>query len=290
MREDGLIGRAFRLKTSVRMIAAFAAAVLACLPVSATLAASASSAGSISQSYQTRASGIVAGTLLSVASAGSQTVSPATSSGGGLVGVAASQPLLELSNAGGTSVQVVVSGVTATLVSDVNGTVKAGDKIAASPLAGIGEKATGSSEVVGTAQADLSSVDTVTRTVTGTHGSAVTVKVGLLPVAVNVAYYSSGNAASAVSAFVPPFLQDLANAVTGRDISPIRVIAAFVTLLAGLILAAVMLTTSIRSEIISVGRNPLAHNVLLHSLIDVILAALGVLLISLVAAYMVLVL
>jgi hypothetical protein len=247
----------------------------------------AASSGAISQDYQSNTSGITAGELLSLSSASSSTVEPAnsTTNVSSLIGVAADKPLLELSGKGKRSVQVVVGGTSSALVSDINGPVKVGDKITASPISGVGMKAISSAEVVGIAQADLASVQTVTRSVAGKDGKQVNIKIGQLPIAVVVEYYSISAASGTASSFVPPFLQSIANQLTGKQVSPLRVLFGAVLLIMGFAAVTFMLYVAIRSGIISIGRNPLAEAALRKGLVDVIIAALGVLTVTAVVVY-----
>ena len=238
--------------------------------------------GAISQSYNTSSTNITQGALLSLTSSNSGVVVPANgnNNAANLVGVAASKPLLELSSSNQHSIQVVVGGTAMALVSNINGLVKVGDKIAASPVSGIGMKATSSSEIVGVAQANLSSVKTVTQSYAGTEGKTLRASIGLLPISVNVAYYSTAASGGSVSAFVPPFLQSVANAVAGKSISPLRVLIGTLTLLLGFVTIVIMLSVGIRSGVISLGRNPLAENALRRGMIDILLTALGVLVVT----------
>jgi hypothetical protein len=243
--------------------------------------------GAISQDYGTNTTGITAGELLSLSSAGSSVVEPAnsTTNVSRLIGVAADKPLLELSGKGSSSVQVVVGGTSSALVSDINGPVKIGDKITASPVSGVGMKAVNSAEVVGVAQANLDAVPMVTRNVIGTNGKNVSIKIGLLPIAVVVEYYSVTAATGTASSRVPPFLQSLANQLTGKQVSPLRVLFGAVLLIMGFAAVTFMLYVAIRSGIISIGRNPLAERALRKGLVDVIIAALGVLTVTAVIVY-----
>lgn len=243
--------------------------------------------GAISQQYQTNSTGITTGELLSLSEVGSSIVEPANSTmnASRLIGVAADKPLLELSGEGAKSVQVVVGGTSSALVSNINGPVKVGDKITASPVSGVGMKASHSAEVVGIAQADLSSVPTVTRNVSGTDGKNISIKIGLLPIAVIVEYYSVASSAGTASSFVPPFLQSLADQLTGKQVSPLRVLFGSALLVMGFAAVTFMLYVAIRSGIISIGRNPLAERALRKGLVDVIIAALGVLTITAVVVY-----
>lgn len=256
---------------------------MSCSPV-----ASAQS-GAISQAYQTNTSDITQGALVSIVSSKSQNVELAnTNNGANVVGIAANKPILQLSSNSNSSVQVVVSGSTDAYVSDANGAVMVGDKIAASPVDGVGMKASSSTEIVGTALKSLSSVPNVTETVTTQAGEQTKIHVGLIPVAVNIAYFSQLSSEGTISSFVPTFLQNVANSVIGRQVSPLRVLVGAIALLLGFISTTTMLYVSIRSGLISIGRNPLAEGALRKGLVDVIIAATGVLLITVVIVYAIL--
>lgn len=236
--------------------------------------------GAIAQSYETNNADISQGALVSLAQKGGVSVTTAdTDNASNLVGVAASQPLVELSQGSQNSVEVVVSGSVDALVTGLNGQIKAGDKITPSPISGIGEKATSSSQIVGTAQADLSSVKTVVKSFVGRDGKNVSAKVGLLPITVNVSYFSSG-AIGSTSSFLPAFLQDTANALAGKAVSPFRVLAAIVALLLGFGAILTILSTAVSSGVISLGRNPLAASALRRGMADVMVTALGILVVT----------
>lgn len=244
-------------------------------------APAAAQGAAIAQGYQTVSSGVGFGTIVSLASSGASRVEPANlGNATSLVGVAANEPVLQLSDGSKSNVQVVVSGSADVLVSDANGAVRAGDKIAVSPLAGVGMKATSSGEVVGTAQQALSSVKTVTEQAQGKDGQRITVHVGKVPVSVNVVYYSAVSSGGSVAAYVPPFLQSLANSLAGKAVSPLRVIIGAVALLLGFFAVSIMLYVGVRSGVISLGRNPLAADALRRGMVDVLIAALGVLIVT----------
>jgi len=240
--------------------------------------------GAISQGFQTNSTNITQGALVSQTSPNGSIVEPANgTTAAELVGVADNKPLIQLSGSG--SVQVAVGGVTEALVSNINGPVSVGNKITASPLSGIGMKAVSSVEIVGTAQANLSSVHTVNRTVKNKSGSPVTVKVGLLPIVVNVAYYSVGNQVTGVASLVPNAFQSIANTISGHPVSPLRVLLASLLLVICSVIVITILYIAIRNGFISIGRNPLAQTALRKGLVDVILAAIGILVIAFVMTY-----
>lgn len=203
-----------------------------------------------------------------------------------LVGVVGEEQLVELSGKEGLT-QVVTNGSTLALVSDINGPAKLGDKITASPLSGIGMKAVEAARVIGTAQHDFSEALQVTeRQITDINGRDQTVRIGLVRVQVAASYYQPPENEKA---FLPPVFQRFANVVTGRSIEPLRVLIAFAMLLAGFVGVGILLYSSVRSSIISIGRNPLSAKAVHRSLLEVGLTTFGVLLLTVIAVYLVLV-
>jgi hypothetical protein len=256
-----------------------------CLTALIALPVSASAAGAISQGFQTTSSAIMPGTILSFGPAQGQ-VQPATSNNVlDLVGIASPESLVELSS-GSKNIQVVVSGLTDALVSNVNGSIKAGDKVTASPFSGVGMKATGPTEIVGVAQASLSSEKVVQQSVTAKNGKMQTITVGSVPLQVNVAYYSTSQGGSS-SIYVPPVLQSIANAITGEQVSPLRVLASALTLVLGFGTVGIILYTSIKSSITAIGRNPLANLAVRKGLVDVLIMATGILAVTIVTIYII---
>ena len=201
-----------------------------------------------------------------------------------LVGVAGTKSLIELSSGTG-SVQVVTNGTTEALVSDINGDVKTGDRITASPIAGVGMKATSSGVVVGTAQANLASVTTGTQPVTNKKGKQVTVKIGTIPLQVDKVFYQ---APTDQVSFLPPVLSDFANSVAGHQVSPIRIVAATLLILLLFVAVTILLYSSVRSSIISIGRNPLSEQAVHKSLLEVGLTVVGVLVFTVIVVYLIL--
>lgn len=66
--------------------------------------------------------------------------------------IAPENSLLSLTNGSDNETQVATTGEVQVLVSDMNGTVKRGDHITASPIAGVGMKTTTNARVIGIAQ------------------------------------------------------------------------------------------------------------------------------------------
>lgn len=242
-------------------------------------------ASSISQGFQTTDTNIVEGALVSLKPGTPNAVELSSSTRvDQLIGIVGDRPLIELSN-GENSVQVVTSGVTLALVSDINGEVKTGDKITASPIEGVGMKATQSGIIAGTAQADLGSVDTSGRTVTDKSGAKQAVKIGLIPLQVDTVFFAG---ASTGSTFVPSAIQDLANSIAGREVSAVRVMVAALLLILLLVSVVVLLYSSVKSSIISIGRNPLSENAVHKSLFQVGLTIVGLLAFTVILVYLIL--
>jgi hypothetical protein len=242
-------------------------------------------ASSIAQGFKTTDANIVEGALVSLKDDEPNTVELSSSDHlDHLIGVVGDSPLIELSD-GTNSVQVVMSGVTLALVTDINGDVKPGDKITASPIEGVGMKATQSGIVIGTAQADLSTVDTSERTIRAKDGKEQTVNIGMIPVQVDAIFYT-GNAEG--DSFVPSAIQDLANSIAGQQVSAIRVLVAALLLLLLLVSVVVLLYSSVKSSIISIGRNPLSESAVHKSLFQVGLTIVGLLAFTVILVYLIL--
>jgi hypothetical protein len=254
----------------------------------AVLAGSAHASGALSQGFITSDADASTGELMILRDGNSGTVAKATSQHvQQLVGILASQPLVAISSGSVQQVQVATSGLTPAVVSDINGPVRTGDKITASPLEGIGMKVRSSGEIVGTAQTALSdSRSTITKSITDASGKTTVVHIGTVEVQVNVSYYAVPQ--DKLSAIVPTFLVNLGSSIAGKDLSPLRVLMGFGALIMGFIIAGVMLQTAVRSGLISLGRNPLAHGILRRGLLDVVVTSIGILLITIAAFYLIL--
>lgn len=239
----------------------------------------------ITQGFKADDPGLVTGALVSLKNPSADTVELSnTTRAKRLVGVVSQNAFLELSDST-SSVQVVTSGPASILVSDINGEVKAGDKISPSPIAGVGMKATASGVIIGTAQSDFGLSATVERAVTNQSGAQETVRIGFVPAQVNVAAYILNDRAAST---VPSFLQGFANSVAGRTVSPTRVLIATLLTVLLFVGVTVLLYSSVRASIISIGRNPLSESALRRSLWQVGLTVAGVIVAGLLAVYLVL--
>lgn len=250
------------------------------------LPAMGSADGALSQGLTTTEPNLTTGGLLSLKSGSKSVVESTTlSSQSDLLGVVGNRPLIAI-DSGGQRVQVVVTGLAPVLVSDINGDVKTGDYITASPIKGVGMKATGAGLVVGTAQGNLRQASTTPHSVKDKTGKAQTVKIGLIQAQINVRYFAARQ--DKLKPLLPSFLLTLGSTIAGKDVSGLRVIVGLLVLLLGFLTVAVMMQAAIRSGIIAIGRNPMAHTDLRRSLIDVAVTALSILVLSILLIYIIL--
>ncbi len=241
-------------------------------------------AQAISQGYKSDTA-LPSGALVS-SDSGSATVRLANSDRvGDMIGVvvATDSSLVAVSN-GTNQVQVISSGAASALVSDVNGDIKKGDAITASPLDGVGMRATAAGRIIGTAQADFSasSQGAVTKQV-DTKAGKRNVAIGGIPVLLGVAYYTPKTG----STIVPLAIQNSLNQLAGKDVSLIRIVIASILLILGLVVAFVILSSAIRSSLESIGRNPLARSAINAGLLKVLLLTLVIVLVTLASVYLV---
>jgi hypothetical protein len=225
--------------------------VLLVLPLFFAMPGQAQGNSAIAQGFRTEDPGITVAALVSIERDNSNSIELSNADKADrLTGIVGSNPLIDLSD-GGSAVQVVTSGLTFGLVTDLNGKINNGDKITASPIEGVGMKAT-ETVVVGTAQGSLDEVENETRIIQDVDGNEQSVRIGVIPIQVSVAYYSIE---VGKPSFVPGFLQELANNVSGRNVSPVRVLVAALILLLLFVSVTVLLYSAVRSSIISIGRN-----------------------------------
>lgn len=242
----------------------------------------AQSSSTIAQSFKasTTKSGIVSGSLVSTEDNKSTIELATLKTANRLVGVVDSNPLVSLSGSD-QEFEVVLSGTTNILVSDINGTIRSGDKIAISPVAGVGMKATTNGQVIGTAQDTFTS--TATRSIADHDGKYRDIHLGYVSAQVGIATYQASG-----SDFLPPFIQDAANAIAGRPVSLVRVLVSSSLLVLGFVTVVILVYTSTRSAMTSLGRNPLAAHAIRRGLYQVIAISLVVAGCTLLAGYLIL--
>jgi hypothetical protein len=238
----------------------------------------------ISQGFTTRQTDLQPGSLVSGDPVSKDEVRAADiNSANRLVGVVAQKAVIEV-EPDKQKVQVVTSGVAQTLVSDLNGEIKKGDAVTASPVAGVGMKTRGGVQIAGVALNDMQQESATERTIQDREGKSTTIHVGRVDLLVNVAYYPTPDQET----IIPSFLQQFAATVAGKDVSAVRVLTALAVVLIGLAGAGVLLYASVRSSIISIGRNPLSEHAVRKSLISVGIMCAGIIIATIGVVYLIL--
>lgn len=238
-----------------------------------------------SQGYQTKEK-LPPGTLVSLDGPNAQAVIPATTEKlENLLGVvvAPEGALLNVEpNANG--VQVATSGVTPVFVTLTEGEIKVGDKLTASNISGVGVRAKQSGKILGVAQGEFTeSSQSVKRQITAPDGSTTEVKIGQVPVLVDVAYFVAGG--DRTEQAVPKFIQDLANAIGGKDVPAIRVIISMLIFFISLLAISVLMYGAVRNSIISIGRNPLSQHAVRQSLLQVVFVSTAIMMVAMGVIY-----
>jgi hypothetical protein len=191
--------------------------------------------------------------------------------------------LITLTN-GENQVQVATSGMANVLISDINGVVAQGDQITASPIAGVGMKATNNTKVVGIAQGDPISQGSYTQTYTLDNGVKQDITLTQVPILVNVTYYYK----QPEKTIIPQALQDLANAIAGKTVDTLPIIISAGIFIITLIVVVSIIYSMIKSSIISVGRNPMSQSAVYRDVIQLSALVLGILSVALISIYVIL--
>ena len=213
-------------------------------------------------------------------------VAAATSNVDSLLGVVinATNSPLSLYSGQDNQVQVATSGTLQVLVSSINGPISRGDHITASPISGVGMKATGNVRIVGIAQGDLAITTGSQQSYTDKDGHKQSVALGEVPVLVNVSYYFR----EPDKTIIPSALQSVANALAGKPVSTLPIVISAAIFLVTLIVVASIAFSMIRSSIISVGRNPMSQSAVYRDVIQLSALVIGILAVSVIAMYLVL--
>ena len=179
----------------------------------------------VSQSYLTDKT-IPLGSLVALDGDSADKVIPADpDSVKNLIGVTIndSTPLV-LTSGNSNSALVATSGIAPTLVSNLNGEIELGDQITASPIAGVGMKATTNTKVIGVAQSQVSSKKTETVNV---NGKDEEIEIGEIRLLVSVGYHYQ----EPEKTLIPLALQNIANAMAGKKVDPLPIIISLIIFL-----------------------------------------------------------
>lgn len=192
--------------------------------------------------------------------------------------------MLSLTSKDTSQVMVATSGTADVLVSNANGAIKKGDHVTASPVDGVGMKANANIRVIGIAQADLKESDENKQTYKDADGGEHTVTLGQIPVLVNISYFFK----EPEKTIIPSALQNVANALAGREVSTLPILISAAIFIVTIIVVVVIVYSMIRSSIISVGRNPMSQAAVYRDLIHMSALVLAILTVGVVAIYLIL--
>ncbi len=191
---------------------------------------------------------------------------------------------LSISSGQGNQVSVATSGVEQVLVSDINGSVAVGDPITASPVAGVGMKATSNVQIIGTAQDSFPNATATKQTYKDSKGQTQTVNLGTVPVLVNVAYYYK----QPDKTLIPPALQSLANSIAGKKVNSLPILISIGIFIITMVIVVSIIYSMIHSSIISVGRNPMSQAAVYRNVIQLSALVIIILGVAVGSIYMVL--
>lgn len=228
-------------------------------------ASAAATSANVSNSYSSK-SIISAGSIVSLSQTDGDTVELAdTSNSKRAMGVVVKDKdsLIAMnSDAMMMNTQVATSGIVTALVSDVNGAIKVGDQVAISPFGGVGMKSALGERVIGLAQTAFNgSGDGVsTREVSDNNGNSHTIKIGYIQLGVAVGLDDGVDGGTMTG------LQRFVRSLTGHQVSTPRIIISLVIAICTLAALVVLIYAAIYGSIISIGRNPLAKNVIFKAL------------------------
>lgn len=243
------------------------------------------SANTIAQGYVSRDSELKAGMVAALSSDSLGTEASveraSTSSESRVVGVVTNlEDNLISATSNKTSVYVTNSGAVTALVSDVNGVISKGDSLIASPVKGVLMKAgdAGGGIIIGSALVDFNTSTASKETINRQNGEKRDVMIG--PMLVQL---GSGNSQAAVANTLDSF----GIAVTGKPVSKLRIIVAFVILLLLLLIEGIIVYGAVSSSIIAIGRNPLARKDIYKQLIQTLVVAIAILFVAVAGIYVV---
>lgn len=175
-----------------------------------------------------------------------------------IVGVVSSQVQDEN---GGYATEVVVEGRVSAIVSNANGAIKNGDRLMLSMVDGVAVKAEQESTAIAIAKEDL----------TPQQGSYGVIAVELV---------TGSRAAAGQQGGIKGMIRNL----TGKSVSDIRIILAFLIFGLVFIVDATLISSSANSSLIAIGRNPLSKISIVNSFSHVLVIAFIAIAVGLAAA------
>lgn len=274
--------RSFAMPIHLRSGQLFLMSVLA---LSLIVPLTASALASISQGF-TSTETLPLGSIVSLENNTSdQVIAASTSNVDNIYGVVinnGSTPL-SLSNGQANQVQIITNGIAPVLVSNINGDIVQGDQITASPIKGVGMKATTNTKVVGIAQGTPRN-SSENQFYTDDEGTKRTIILGEVSVSVSASYFFK----QPEKTIIPTSVQSMANALAGKTVNTVPILISAAIFIVTLIVVVSIIYSMIRSSIISVGRNPMSQSAIYRDVIQLSALVLGILAVSLVSIYIIL--
>ncbi len=242
----------------------------------------------ITQGYSTADKSLVTGSIVSLEKdSASDVVAASNSNSDRILGVVVNDgsSLITFTSGTESQVQVATSGNQPVLVSDINGDIYEGDHITASPIKGVGMKATSNSAVIGIAQGNLANSSGNTKQeYTDSEGKKQAVTIGQVNVQVNVAYYFK----QPEKTVIPQALQNLANRMAGKNVSTMPIIISGAIFIIMLIVVCSIIYSMIRSSIISIGRNPMSQSAVYRNVIQLSVLVMVIIGAAMISIYVIL--
>ena len=245
----------------------------------------ASAKTSISQSYATTDK-LSLGSIVSLKNnTTDQVVAASTYNIDSILGVVINNgsSILSLTNGQEDQVQVATSELASVLVSNINGDIVQGDQITASPIKGVGMRATNNTKVIGVAQ-DIPTNSNKQQFYTDSDGKKQSVVLGEVPILVNVSFFFK----EPEKTLIPSALQNIANALAGKQVSTLPIVISATIFIITIIVVVSIVFAMVRSSIISVGRNPMSQSAIYRDLIQLSALVLAILSVGMIAIYLVL--
>ncbi|HLG90958.1 MAG TPA: hypothetical protein VI336_02240 [Candidatus Saccharimonadales bacterium] len=191
---------------------------------------------------------------------------------------------ISISSKKDNQVFVATSGIEPVLVSDINGDIVVGDPITASPIKGVGMKATGNSKIVGVAQDEFPNSTAREQSFNDEKGQKQTTKLGQVAVLVNVAYYYK----EPEKTLIPSAVQKIADALAGKKVNSLPILISIGIFMTTMIIVVSIIYSMIKSSIISVGRNPMSQAAVYRNVMQLSALVIAILAVSVGSIYMVL--
>jgi hypothetical protein len=186
-------------------------------------------------------------------------------------------------------VYVSTTGHHPTLVTNENGPIKSGDYLAISSLSGTLMKSSAKQSMVfGKALTNFDGKSNIVGSMQLKDKSGKAYKnvgIGAIPIAIEII---KNPEQKSTKANLPQFLQRIGQAIAEKPISPVRIYISTAVIVVSIIISIVLLSTGVRSAIISIGRNPLSKKSIFRALLEVILTTVLVLIIGLFTVYLLL--